>query len=135
MKTVLKVIGVILILLLTVCAIGILILKSAAPFLEWGNHAVIEVNQRIGADSVVMHVCEEQTIFNKPNRNDSLGYIYFEGNFEAPDSNYPCAVLFEIYINGSEMRLTAESFNCNNCDVSSHIYKIERDTVFYRINI
>ena len=95
--------------------------------INWGHHFTFENELGIEIDSLSITVGDKSTMVLA----DSDGSNSLQSNIEVPDSGYPHLVELIIYSGEHEVKLTAEPFDCYNCD-GSHQYTLTYNGAIYQ---
>jgi len=96
-------------------SIGLLFISCVR--MDWGHHFTFTIELGYDIDSIQVVIGDKENwIYSIENYPD-----IFEGNLEVPEKGYPHDVQIIVYENNRGHRITADPFNCYNCD-GSHEY-------------
>ena len=97
--------------------------------MDYGHHFAFTNNLGITIDSLEFIVGDSTTwVYPNPDFSDEL-----EANVSVPVKGYPHLVTIRVYEDGVIRNLTADVFDCFNCD-GSHEYILEGDSAKYKFH-
>jgi len=107
--------------------IGLVNMLSRVSHMDWGHHFNFENELGIDIDSLEISIGDVKTLIQV---NDD-GLRILEGNINVPENGYPHQVTFKIFNTKKTINLSADSFNCFNCD-GNHVFKLKPLGAVYR---